>query len=918
MRVISGLVGVLMTACAAAGAGAQSLVAVPYVTGLSQPVGLVPHPSDPQLQYVLEKAGRIRVIERGVLRPEVFLDLAGHVAATGEQGLLGLAFDPEYATNRRFWVNFTREPDGHTVVARFVRDAVNPYAADVTSRLDLEFEPGERFIRQPAANHNGGMILFGPDGYLYLPMGDGGGANDAYRHAQHPASLLGKILRIDVRVPDQPEAPGDPDADRGYRIPPDNPFVRGTPIEARPEIWAFGVRNPWRVAFDEPRLGGTGGLFIADVGQWNREEVSYQPAGAGGRNYGWPILEGTLVNQNAPQAVQAAYQPLTAPIVEYDHQNGFGRSITGGHRYRGALLGPTVKGRYVFGDIENLIHHIEVSFDVATAQPTGRDLQTLRDVAPAGAGLLVSIDADLHGELFLVYLGGTIFRLTTTNDSDGNGLDDTWEALFHLPALGTDAGGPFGDPNGDGVINAEAFRRGLHPTGQPIAYFAEGATGFFTTRISLLNDGETTSAAVAHWQTADGREATHTMPLGARRVGVADASTQGGLPSAEFATRIIADGPLVASRTMTWQAGASPHGSHSERGLASPGTVWYFAEGATTAFELFYLVQNASSTQTADVQIEYLVAGQGARASSALVPAGGRRTIWVNQVAGLSSAELGATFTSANGVPIVVERAMYTRGASPVFPAGHAVAGEPTLSVRWFFAEGATGSYFDTFLAVANPYDTPLDVEYRVYLPDGSTTGAPLRFRRTAAPRERLTIWLDQEVTDEGVSLAAQGGLSVELTAARPFIAERAMWWPGSFATWHEGHASTGFAEEPAAQWRLAGGEVHMPPYGVDPPIDTYLLLANLRAVDEAATVTVYFTDRDPVDHPIVIPAGSRFTLALSGVLRNIVPDDARVDIGLRVTAVSPDAQLYAEQAVYGTARGGPRWSRGAAHRGSK
>ncbi len=915
---------------------AQTLRTVSYVSGLDQPVGLVAHPTDPNLQFVIEKRGRIRIVERGTLRSDVFLDLSNQVSTQGERGLLGLAFDPDYATNRRFWVNFTRtnghtdtsHPEyGDTVVARYTRRADDPYRADETSRFDLRFtEPDGRYIDQPTgvSNHNGGRMFFGPDGYLYVAMGDGGPANDANRNGQNPDSLLGKILRIDVHVADATQAPGDADAIRGYRIPPDNPFVDGAPIAARHEIWAFGVRNPWRVSVDDPRLGGTGGVFVADVGETHAEEVSYQPPGVGGRNYGWPLREGTRVNTEAPEGTVAAYEPLTPPIFEYDRQAGMGSSITGGYRYRGTLLSPALSGRYVFADFadhaggvgRNGLYSLAIAIDPVTGVAHASDVRW-HDVFDSPASMMiVSIDADLNGELFLTSFNtGTILRVTTTADANGNGLPDTWETTFNLPALGPEAGGPFGDPNGDGVNNAETFRRGWHPTGHPVAYFGEGATGFFTTRLSLMNQSDVPTVAVTEWQTATGASVSQTVPIGARRVASVDVGTHPGMATAEFATRVHADVPLTTARTMTWQSGPQAYGSHSEHGVSAPGTIWHFAEGATTFFDLFYLLQNTSTDTEAAVRIDYFVQGQGLVTHHHTVPAGQRLTVWVNHEPGLASAELGATVTSTNAVPIVVERAMYTRGPQ-VFPAGTAVAGEPALASRWFFAEGAT-AYFDTFLAVTNPEDTPLVVTARVYLPDGETSSAPLTFTRTADPRERLTLWLNQEVTDEGVSLADQGGLSIELIATRPFVAERAMWWPRGHGGWYEGHASSGFPDPPAAHWRVAGGEVQLAAPGVEAPTDTYVLVSNVGTVAETVHLTVYFTDLEPHTETVTVPAGSRHTMSLAQVLQGAVGPGSRIDVGVRVDAVSPDAALYVEQAVYGTPTGGPHWSRGASHRAS-
>ena len=198
-----------------------------------------------------------------------FLDLRSAVLCCGEQGLLSLVFPPDAATSNRFYVNFTSKPDGNTVVARFTRSG-DPLVADPTSRFDLVWPDGQAFIEQPFGNHNGGHMAFGPDGFLYIGLGDGGSGNDPGHRAQNPQSLLGKILRIDVNVPDANT--------KGYVVPASNPFVDHLPITALTEIWAFGMRNPWRFTFDDVTRGGTGALVIGDVGQDNWEEIDYEPA----------------------------------------------------------------------------------------------------------------------------------------------------------------------------------------------------------------------------------------------------------------------------------------------------------------------------------------------------------------------------------------------------------------------------------------------------------------------------------------------------------------------------------------------------------------------------------------------------------------------------------------------------------------
>ena len=290
-------------ACAFPSASQAQLHTRQYASGFVSPVAFVQDPTFRAVQYVVEQGGRIRVVQNGAVLATDFLDLMSAIASGGEQGLLGMAFAPDYATSGRFYVNFT-DPRGNTVVARFRRSA-NPLIGDPASRFDLRWggSSGPSFIAQPFANHNGGNLAFGPDGFLYIGMGDGGSANDPGHRAQNPVELLGKMLRIDVNVPDN-----DPS---GYRVPASNPFIGAGPAGTRPEIWSFGLRNPWRYSFDDPRRGGTGALLIGDVGQGLWEEIDYEPPDRGGRNYGWRNREGRHDNVTS---LPPAFLPLVDPI----------------------------------------------------------------------------------------------------------------------------------------------------------------------------------------------------------------------------------------------------------------------------------------------------------------------------------------------------------------------------------------------------------------------------------------------------------------------------------------------------------------------------------------------------------------------------------------------------------------------------
>ena len=392
----------LVPACAVAltlvaGSSSAQLRADLVVSGLAQPVALVQDPSQPNVQLIVEQGGRVRVLQGGVLLADDFLDLRGQVLFSGERGLLGLAFAPDYATSGRVFLNFVNL-SGNTVIARFRRAAGSTIRADPASRFDLVWGDGNAFITQPFTNHKGGNLVFGPDGCLYIGMGDGGSGDDPGHRAQNPLTLLGKILRVDVSVSDSNP--------RGYVVPANNPFV-GNP-SVLPEIWAFGVRNPWRFSFDDPSRGGTGALVIADVGEDAWEEVDYEPAGRGGRNYGWRNREGT---HDHVTTLPPYYTPLTDPIFEYPHPTG--DSITGGYVYRGTALGPPYNGRYFFGDfVSGRIWSLGLDVNPGSGEATAFELLEHTSELGAAAANPSSFGVDAGGELYVLsYVAGTISRI---------------------------------------------------------------------------------------------------------------------------------------------------------------------------------------------------------------------------------------------------------------------------------------------------------------------------------------------------------------------------------------------------------------------------------------------------------------------------------------------------------------------------
>jgi glucose/arabinose dehydrogenase len=389
-------------------AGTLAGVAFEEVTGNLGSVIAITHAGDGRL-FLTIRDGRILIVENGAARPQPFLDIHGLIGTEGEGGLLSTAFHPRYGENGFFFVNYTNT-NGDTVIARY-QVSGDPNRADAGSTRTLMVIP------QPFSNHNGGQLQFGPDGYLYIGMGDGGSAFDPECRAQREDSLLGKMLRLDV---DQNvgSAPF-------YGIPADNPFRGGgNPPD---EVWASGFRNPWRFSFDRQ----TGDLWIGDVGQNQREEIDFQPASShGGENYGWKVMEGTLCSTrtacpaSTPACDSAAFTP---PVLEYDH--GSGCSVTGGYVYRGSRL-PQLRGNYLFGDFCTGV--------IWSASRQGSGFQVRR--LPGTVSQLITFGEDSNGEIYAGTLAGKLLRLTgtgATRAADRVGLYNPAASLFQLKSANT-------------------------------------------------------------------------------------------------------------------------------------------------------------------------------------------------------------------------------------------------------------------------------------------------------------------------------------------------------------------------------------------------------------------------------------------------------------------------------------------------
>jgi glucose/arabinose dehydrogenase len=438
-----GFVGVLVVAIATAGAAIQPTGTQRVGTGFSRPIYATSPPGDFDRLFIAEQhTGRIRILDpdTGVINATPFLDI-GSLATGNEQGLLGMAFDPDYADNGLFYVNLTVS-DGTTHIRRYQVSA-NPDIANPASAQTV------MTYSQPFSNHNGGWLGFGPnDGFLYISSGDGGNGNDPGDRGQEITNnLLGKMLRID------PSGDGFPaDSGRNYSIPASNPFVGVTGDD---EIWAYGLRNPWRASFDR----ANGNLYIGDVGQNAREEVDFQPAAStGGENYGWRLREGAIAT---PRNGVGGPAPPGAiePIYDYTHGGGAsqGFSITGGYVYRGPVA--DIQGHYFFADyVTDRIWSFHYDGSNQT-QFTDRTAQFAPDVGSMQK--ISSFGEDGSGDLYIVSLSGEIFRIVgqppTPGDTNGDQIVNILDYHNLIAQFGGSPGAQSADFNGDGIVDIHDF-----------------------------------------------------------------------------------------------------------------------------------------------------------------------------------------------------------------------------------------------------------------------------------------------------------------------------------------------------------------------------------------------------------------------------------------------------------------------------
>lgn len=466
-------------------------------------------------------------------------------------------------------------------------------------------------------------------------------------------------------------------------------------------------------------------------------------------------------------------------------------------------------------------------------------------------------------------------------DTDKDGMLDVWEVQFGLDP--TDPSDALLDANADGVSNLTAFETRTHPTAVPSAtrLFAEGAAGFFDTSLSLFNPGAVAATAVVRLLGADGEHGSRIVPLAPLARADVRASDVTTFTATEFSMVVESDRPVVADRRMQWQA-ANPYGMHASTGVATPSTAWYFAEGATIAgLQTFFLLQNPGDVPV-DVILEYLLQGGGREVRAHTVAPRSRTTVWVNHEGpGLAHAEF-ATVVSA-GHPIVAERSMYRDTPGQFFSAGTNAMGVTAPSSQWTFAEGAVGDFFDTFVLVANPGPTDAVVTARL-----RPEGMPAMQQIFVVPgQSRHTLWVDQAYTPTGGT-----GVSVVLTSTEPVVSERVMWWPGSSATWAEGHVEFGSTDR-GRRFAIAEGELD-----ASTLTDTFLLVdAATIGTDRLVRVTAYPDDGPP--HVAIVPVvEGRNTLWFASILPGL--DGHR--FAAVVESIDQHTLLTVEKAIY---RGG-------------
>jgi hypothetical protein len=555
--------------------------------------------------------------------------------------------------------------------------------------------------------------------------------------------------------------------------------------------------------------------------------------------------------------------------------------------------GPAVRIHLASGERRRSIAYFGEQFPNGGLSPSGRflvpGLVDFEYGSQVSAFVLDSIDSVAFdaADTLLAHRQGihvVVSGLAVLQDADNDGLNGHWEAVFGLdPNTGGGINDSAGDPDNDGLTNAEEFARGSHPRGTAARYLAEGAAGtFFATRYAIANPNPA-PATIALRLTLDGGGVVRRTVWIEPGRGVIIDSRAMNLGTASFSAIVESDLPVVVDRLMTWGNGPIPYGSHAETSSAAPGTSWLLAEGSTVlGFQLFYLLQNPQTTPTT-ATVRFLLPSGAPVVRSYDLPAQSRTTIFVNTVPGLESTDVSAEVTAPQ--PIAVERAMYRSTGGQIFALGHSAAAVAAPSATWFFGEGATGAFFDSYLLLANPSAQPASVQVD-YLRD---QGGAVSRTYTVPANSRFSVYVDGEPGMEGIPFGTR------VTSSVPIVAERAMYWAGGFFDYYEGHVSAG-ATQTGSHWILAEGEEFGPNRA-----HTFILIANTASTPVSVRVrTLPETGPAEASELLQIPGSARLTFPLT-TFHNFLRGGIEV-----VEEGSSTGALVVEGAIYWSVGGQP------------
>jgi hypothetical protein len=510
---------------------------------------------------------------------------------------------------------------------------------------------------------------------------------------------------------------------------------------------------------------------------------------------------------------------------------------------------------------------------------------SLTAVTPAGTAGARDVRVTVSGQSATL-TGGFTYTSGAGTDGDGDGLPTDWETLYGLdPNSGAGVNGASGDPDGDGLTNQAEYQAGSHPRGTHKRYLAEGVSNaFFSTRFAVANPQATVARVLLSFTDTDGRTTRHYVSVPARTRATVDTAAIAALNGASFATQLEADQVVVMDRLVSWSGSA--YAAQMETAVERPSTTWYLAEGATHGmFDLFYLVQNPNATAS-NLRVRFLTPSGQQIIKTYTVGAYSRFTIWVdNEVQALRATDVSAEITSTNNVPVIVERSMYLNSnANKAFKGGHNSAGVTAPATSWFLAEGSTGSFFSTFILLANPNSTAATVRGTYLLP----SGAPIVKTYTVAPNSRQTL----NVSGEHASLQnASVSIKFESTNGVPIIVERTMWWVGRNGRWTEGHNAFG-ATQTAPRWVVAEGEA-----GGARGVSTFVLIANTSSAAADVRVTLLRESGAEESRTYTVGANARYTVGVGDAFPSAVGQRFSVVVESLNPTVARD--LVVERAMY-------------------